>query len=87
MRDKTNIQGLAFNYDRKESDLASFSKNELDELIKSSGWKRTHLIEASAGNMQASLAEIGGGTRLWKMFILLTLLFLGIEILLIKFLK
>jgi hypothetical protein len=87
LRDKINVEGLAFNYDRKESDLASFSKNELSEIIKKSGWKRTHLIEASAGNMQASLAEIGGGTRLWKIFILLTLLFLGIEIILIRFLK
>ena len=87
LRDKINMEGLSFNYDRKESDLASFSKNELSEMIKNSGWKRTHLIEASVGNMQASLAEIGGGTRLWKVFILLTLLFLGIEIILIKFLK
>ena len=87
LRDKINIEGLAFNYDRKESDLASFSKNELSEMIKKLDWKRTHLIEASAGNMQASLAEIGGGTRLWKVFILLTLLFLGIEIILIRFLK
>jgi len=87
LRDKINIEGLAFNYDRKESDLASFSKNELSEMIKKANWKRTHLIDASAGNMQASLAEIGGGTRLWKVFILLTLLFLGIEIILIRFLK
>ena len=87
LRDKINIAGLAFNYDRKESNLASFSKNELSEMIKKSDWKRAHLIEASAGNMQASLAEIGGGTRLWKVFILLTLLFLGIEIILIRFLK
>jgi hypothetical protein len=85
--DKINVEGLAFNYDRKESDLASFSKNELSEMIKKSDWKRTHLIEASAENMQVSLAEIDGGTRLWKIFILLTLLFLGIEIILIKFLK
>mgnify|MGYP001548833616 CR=1 FL=1 len=86
-KDKINIEGLAFNYSRKESDLVCFTKNELSEMIKKMAWKRTHLIEASAGNMQASLAEIGGGTRLWKLFVLLTLLFLGIEIILIKFLK
>lgn len=85
--DKVNIEGIAFNYNRKESDLVCFTKNELNEMIKKENWTRTHLIEAAAGNMQASLAEIGGGTRLWKIFILLTLLFLGIEIILIKFLK
>ena len=84
---KTKVEGLAFNYSRAESDLACFSANDLDDLIKKEGWKSTHLIKASSGNMQASLAEIGGGTRLWKLFILLTLLFLAIEILFIKFLK
>ncbi|MEO8761480.1 MAG: BatA domain-containing protein [Bacteroidia bacterium] len=86
-RDRINVEGLAFNYNRKESDLASFTKNELSAMIKNANWKRTHLIDASAGNMQASLAEIGGGTRLWKLFILLTLLFLAVEIILIKLLK
>ncbi|HEX7415084.1 MAG TPA: BatA domain-containing protein [Bacteroidia bacterium] len=81
------IEGVAFNYNRKESDLACFSSNDLEAMIKKLDWKRTHLIQASSGNMQASLAEIGGGTRLWKTFILLTLLFLAIEICLIKFLK
>ncbi|MHB8260201.1 MAG: BatA domain-containing protein [Bacteroidia bacterium] len=83
----TTIEGVAFNYNRKESELACFTESDLESMIKNQNWKRTHLIKASAGNMQASLAEIGGGTRLWKTFILLTLLFLALEICLIKFLK
>lgn len=87
LHDKAAIDGVAFNYNRKESDLACFNEGDLEGMIKNQNWKRTHLIKASAGNMQASLAEIGGGTRLWKTFILLTLLFLALEIVLIKFLK
>jgi hypothetical protein len=87
LRDKVNIEGLAFNYDRRESDLTVFSKNELSDLIKNEGWKHARLIDASLGNMRASLAETEGGKRLWKLFILLTLLFLGVEIILIRFLK
>jgi hypothetical protein len=87
MLNKTKLEGVAFNYNRVESDLACFHASDLDELIKKEGWKNTHLIQASSGTMQASLAELGGGTRLWKLFILLTLLFLAIEILFIKFLK
>ena len=84
---KVKLEGLAFNYNRTESNLDCFRANDLEDMIKKENWKSTHLIQASAGNMQASLAEIGGGTRLWKLFILLTLLFLAIEIALIKFLK
>lgn len=87
VHDKATIEGVAINYNRKESDLACFASTDLEAMIKKLNWKRTHLIQASSGNMQASLAEIGGGTRLWKTFILLTLLFLAIEICLIKFLK
>jgi hypothetical protein len=87
VHDKATIEGVAFNYNRKESDLACFTESDLEAMIKNQNWKRTHLIKASSGNMQASLAEIGGGTRLWKTFILLTLLFLALEIVLIKFLK
>lgn len=84
---KTTVEGLAFNYNRKESDLSGYTSNDLETMIKKQSWSHTHLIKASAGNMQASLAETGGGTRLWKICILLTLLFLALEIVLIKFLK
>lgn len=87
MHDKTNLQGLAFNYKRKESELACFGKDELEGIVKKSGWKNISVIDASSGGLQASLADISGGTRLWKLFVLLTLLFLLAETALIKFMR
>jgi hypothetical protein len=87
MLDKNILEGTAFNYKRSESDLKCYSKTELEDLVKKSGWKRTHLIGSDAHSFKASLAEIGGGTRLWKLFVLLTLLFLLAETAFIKFIK
>jgi hypothetical protein len=87
MHDKKLLQGLAFNYKRQESDLSCYNKNELEDLVKRSGWPRVHLVEAGSVNFKASLADIGGGTRLWKLFVILTLLFLLAETALIKFMR
>lgn len=87
MHDKNIIRALAFNYKRRESDLSCYSKNELEDIVKKSGWTRVHLVEAGSANFKASLADIGGGTRLWKLFVLLTLLFLFAETAIIKFIK
>ncbi|MGZ3902481.1 MAG: vWA domain-containing protein [Bacteroidia bacterium] len=87
LHDKKLLEGLAFNYSRKESDLSGYSKTELEDMIKRSDWPRVHLVEGSSANFKASLADINGGTRLWKLFVLLTLLFLLAETTLIKFMR
>ncbi len=87
MHDKKLLEGLAFNYKRQESDLSCYNKTELEDLIKKSDWLHVHLIEAGSGNFKASLADIGGGIRLWKLFVLLTLLFLLAETALIKLMR
>lgn len=84
---KKSEAALAFNYNRTESDLSSYTKDELEELIRNAAWKNLHVINLSKSGMQAGLPDIGGGTKLWKLFIILTLLFLAAETLLIKFLK
>ena len=78
---------MGFNYDRKESDLTCFTEKELKEIIQEKNWRHCNLLAAAEINQMASLADIGGGTRLWKGCILFALLFLAIEICLIKFLK
>ena len=87
MHDKKLLEGLAFNYKRQESDLTCYNKTELENEVKKSGWARVHIVEAGSGNFKASLADIGGGVRLWKLFVLLTLLFLLAETALIKFMR
>jgi len=87
MHDQIILGGLSFNYKRQESDLACYTKTELEDLVKNAGWKRVHVIETSASGFKNSLADISGGTKLWKLFVLLTLLFLLAETALIKFMR
>jgi hypothetical protein len=87
LHDTRVLEGLAFNYKRQESDLTCYTQSELQDLVKKMDWKRVKVIETSAAGFKTSLADISGGKKLWKLFVLLTLLFLLAETALIKFLK
>lgn len=83
----TNFAGVSFNYSRKESDLTCLSLDELKNQLLTIGNKNLSFIEPSEKSISASIAELSSGTRLWKVFLILTLVFLLTEILLIRFFK
>lgn len=81
------ISGLAFNFHRKESDLSCFNNSELDEQIKRLPVKDIRVIKERKSSIASEIRQIKQGTPLWKLFIILALLFLAIEIALIRLLK
>jgi hypothetical protein len=81
------IQGVSFNYDRKESVLNYFSNTELTELISKYNLTNMSLVDAKEDYLAPALEQISKGRQLWKLFILFTLFFLITEILLIKLWK
>lgn len=81
------VAKASFNYDRSESELEYFSKADLEQLIEKYSWENTDVIEAASGNLTQIILNINRGIQLWKLFIVLTLVFLAIEVLLIKFYK
>jgi len=73
---------FAFNFNRKESDLAYFTTSELKELAGS----RAVVIEAdSRANFETIIGERNQGTALWRWCIALALLFLAFEQLILRF--
>ena len=74
---------IAINYDREESDLNYWT---LDELKKSNHLKNAEWIAANA-NLSDTIFSLQSGMPLWKICIILVLLFLLIEIGLIRFMK
>ena len=80
-----NVASLAFNYDRNESELEFYDKMSLEQLIEKYSWSNTSVIEAASGNLTQTIQNLNKGIQLWKLFVLLTLVFLAIEVLLIKF--
>ncbi len=85
--DKTVIAGVSFNYNRNESDLNCNSSEQLNSLISQKGYTNMNLIEPSKQSLTQLLAETEQGTKLWKLCIILALVFLGAEIALLRFLK
>ncbi|MBP6625092.1 MAG: BatA and WFA domain-containing protein [Chitinophagaceae bacterium] len=77
----TTFTGL--NYDRKESDLQYWT---MDELSKQTKIKNASWLEDKPAS-GTSINELQHGLPLWKVCVILALLFLMIEILLIRFMK
>lgn len=81
------VNAVAFNYNRKESDLETASIDDVQKLFSSSVLSSPEVLDPDAAPLNHTVSKIQSGTSLWKVFILLTLIFLAIEVLLIRFLK
>lgn len=75
---------LAFNYDRRESDL---SYNTIAELRKDAGTKISIIDSTAEANFTNLIEERNTGVTLWKWCLIAALLFLLMETLLIRFWK
>jgi hypothetical protein len=82
-----SLMPLAFNYARVESDLRAYGVEELRQLISERGWKNVRLSPMGAETLQSALLAGDGDRQLWKLFILLALVFFLAEVLLLRFLK
>ncbi len=86
-RQNTIFMALAFNYNRLESDLSFYTGEELDKMLEEEHLNSFKTVVAGEKSLTGVIKEISGNTKLWKLFIILTLLFIAVEIALIKFLK
>jgi hypothetical protein len=74
---------LAFNDSRSESDLSYLSVAELNNLIP----QASSVLQSGKGSLKGAVTETNFGLQLWKLCIILTLIFLAVEILLIRYFK
>ncbi len=79
--------GLAFNYQRSESDVSAYTPAELKEMSAKAGLKNISVLETSTKNLTEAIQELHAGIRLWKLFIIFALVFLAAEILILRFWK
>jgi len=78
---------LAFNYDRRESDPAVWTSAGLSEAIAAWPENAKNRYEGERSQLAGLIQKETNGGSLWKIAILLTLLFVLIEVLLLKFWK
>ena len=81
------LSGIAFNYDRKESDLVCYNPAELKDMIRKHNFRNIFIINPSGIPVSRQVEQLYMGTPLWKWFIILALLFIIFEILVIRLMK
>lgn len=81
-------QNIAFNFNRMESVTNFYTTEELTALFSDNNLNKFSIIDnAKEGNITKAIQMGATGIKLWKWFIILSLLFIAIEISLIRFLK
>lgn len=85
--DKDLVTGISFNFNRRESDLTCYDPDQLSEEITKSNLQNFNILKTNEQNLTSSLTEIDQGKKLWKLCLVLALLFLAVEIALLRLLK
>lgn len=75
---------LAFNENRNESLMQFYKPEELVEML---GISTQNILKSTEAPIQQQIKEVNLGLSLWKLCLILSIIFLIVEILLIRFLK
>ncbi len=82
---KEKVQGFGMNYDRRESALATYTTAELTDELLTSNVKNYTIFTSNNELLTNEIEQLNNGVALWKYAIMLCLLFLGCEVLLLRF--
>jgi hypothetical protein len=81
------IASIAFNYNRKESAMNFYTVDEIKSKADESGMLNLTTFKPENVDLTKTLSQLSDGISLWKYCIVFVLLFLLIEILLLRFWK
>jgi hypothetical protein len=87
MYNNKNITGLSFNYNRAESKLDFYIAEDISNIIKSSNLRNCNLLSSNNKTLGEAIKELNSGLQLWKLFVVLSLFFFLMEIIVIRFWK
>jgi len=85
MKGEEVIKGLGFNYDRRESAMGFADRSGLENMISRYGFKNIGILDDKGLPLSEAIKDMNRGTLLWKLFIILALAFLAVEIILLRF--
>jgi len=86
LQDNKVIEQIAFNYNRNESNLEQFTAEQFELQAEQNG-VTIEVLSSNNDSLSASINALGKDQALWKYFILLSLIFIGLEILFLRILK
>jgi hypothetical protein len=82
-RQDSTLSVLAFNDNRKESDMSYLTGDNLKQIFPQAG----NILQPGQASIKGEVAELNFGLQLWKLCIILALIFLAVEILLVRYYK
>lgn len=80
----SQVAGLSFNYDRRESRMESYSAEELVVLLQDNGLDHIGVIDKTGTDFSLALQEMRMGRQLWRLCLVLALLFLLAEVVMLR---
>ena len=83
---KEKVMPLSFNFNRLESDLSCYTSEELQAIADNNQLASVHILNSGEKSM-TDVINMDEGKKLWKVCILMTLFFLALEIVLLRFMK
>jgi len=86
-RDDETIAGLAINHDASESEMQFLNSEQIESLISEYDLDVEYFVAGSSDKLQNSIQQIAVGKKLWHWFLLAALIFIIIEIALIRFVR
>ena len=78
------LKGLSFNYSRNESEMVFSDIPEIEKYIADNNLNNFRLINSENRPVQKTLSELSHGIQLWRWFVLAALIFLLLEILILR---
>jgi len=81
------ISAVSFNYDRRESDMNFVLPAEIQKMIPEGILNVMVLLEGNSRELSEIIEELNQGIKLWKLFIIMALIFLLAEVILLRFWK
>jgi len=79
------LASFGFNYDRRESDTRAISAEDVTTEAAARGWNNVSVIEGDLQTIGKMATELEEGKQYWWSMIIWALIFLAIEVLLIKY--
>ncbi|MBS1533286.1 MAG: BatA domain-containing protein [Bacteroidetes bacterium] len=80
-RQDSLVSAIAFNDNRKESDMSYFASSDLKQIFPQAG----NVLQPGPGSLKSAVAQLNFRLQLWKLCVILALIFLAAEILLVRF--
>lgn len=85
--DNKVLSAFSFNYSRAESDLKTTTTEAIQTIIEENNLTSFGIVLGESEQLIQQIEELDEGKKLWKILIFLALLFIVIEVLLMKFWK